>query len=56
MAVIQIGEELLNEGYELYRQTLNRIKNAEKTQEWPDPSSTRLCYDTDAMHYVVPII
>lgn len=56
VAVIQIGEELLNEGYELYRQTLNRIKNAEKTQEWPDPSSTRLCYDTDAMHYVVPII
>ena len=56
VAVVQISEEFLAEGDQIYRKTLARIKNANETQEWPDPSSTRLGYDAESMHYVVPLL
>lgn len=56
VAVVQLSDELLSEGYEHYRATLDRIKIAKKNQEWPDPVSTRLGYDDQLKHYVVPIL
>lgn len=56
VAVVQIGQALLDEGYERYHQTLRNIKTAIETDEWPDPLSTRLGYDVDSKHYIINTI